>query len=191
MSRDIWFFSDHHFGQSSILKFTDKDGNLVRPGFADVAEMDNYMIEMWNASIKPGDIVYHLGDIAFDKQKFTDSILNQLQGRIRLVVGNHDDIKLMSSLPKIQKILESRRFDDHMFIASHRPLHPHNLWNHRKMRPLINLVGHIHSNDPPPDQYINVCVERTGYKPIHIDDIAQQAHIMIQNLEEAYNEQIT
>lgn len=181
MSRDIWFFSDHHFGHASILNFKDKEGNLIRPGFSDVDEMDNHMIETWNESVKPGDLVWHLGDITFDKQKFMEKILNKLHGKIRITIGNHDDVKFLAGLGRIEKLVESRRFDDHLFLASHRPLHRDNLWNHRKQREVAQVCGHIHQNDPPDGLYINVCVERTDYKPIHIDDLTQQVAKLLEN----------
>lgn len=172
MSHNIWFTSDHHFGHASILRFRDSNsGELIRPGFADVDEMDEHMIEVWNAHIKPGDLVWHLGDIAFDKQKFVDKILNRLHGKLRVTIGNHDDVKFLAGLGRFQKLVESRRFDDRMFIASHRPLHSDNLWNHRKQCVVANVIGHIHQNDPPAGPYVNVCVERTNYAPVHIDEV--------------------
>ena len=61
--KDIWVTSDTHFRHANILKFKDSDGNLVRPGFEDVDAMDEHMIERWNSVVKPGDMVYHLGDV--------------------------------------------------------------------------------------------------------------------------------
>lgn len=182
MTRDIWFFSDHHFSHANILNFKDKQGNLIRPSFFDIDEMDEFMIEMWNERIKPGDLVWHLGDITFDKKKFVESILNRLHGKIRMCVGNHDDIKFLAGLGRIQKLVESRRFDEYGFIASHRPLHIDNLWNHRKGHEVVNVTGHIHQNDAPEGLYINVCVEKTNYKPIHIEDIAQQSKKLLENM---------
>ena len=64
--RDIWFFSDHHFLQESILHFTLQCGTKVRPEFSSLEEMNETLIERWNESIKPQDIVWHGGDIAYD-----------------------------------------------------------------------------------------------------------------------------
>lgn len=175
MSRDIWFFSDHHFSHENILRFTDKEGNLTRPGFASADEMDDHMITMWNESIKPGDLVWHLGDITFNKERFTTKILNKLHGKLRITVGNHDDVKFLAGLGRIEKLVESRRFDEFGFIVSHRPIHPEGLWNHRRQTDIVSVHGHTHHNPPSKGLYINVSVERTDYKPIHIEDIAQQA----------------
>ena len=169
--RDIWFFSDHHFGHSNILKFTDsKSGELIRPMFRDVDHMDEYMIDMWNETIKPGDLVWHGGDITFDRKKFTDSILNILHGKLRITLGNHDDAKFLASLGRIEKIVVTRRFDEFGFIASHYPLHESSLWNHSQQKNVVSVHGHTHTNNVV-GKYINICVEKTGYKPIHIEEI--------------------
>jgi len=174
--RDIWFFSDHHFSHRSILKFTDsKSGELIRPMFRDVDHMDEYMIDTWNETIKPGDLVWHGGDITFDRKKFTDSILNKLHGKLRIVLGNHDDAKFLASLGRIEKIVATRRFDEFGFIVSHYPLHESSLWNHRQQKNVVNLHGHIHQNPSPDGLYINMSVEETNYKPIHIEDMVLKA----------------
>jgi len=179
MSRDIWFFSDHHFSHENILSFTDGNtGELIRPLFTDVAHMDEYMLEMWNADIKPGDLVWHGGDITFDKKKFVDKILNRLHGKIRITVGNHDDIKFLAGLGRIEKLVESRRFDEFGFVYSHQQKHPETLWNHRQQKFMANVHGHIHQNPAPAGKYINVSVENTQYKPIHIETLRQ----MVSNL---------
>lgn len=183
--RDIWFFSDHHFGHSNILSFTDwNTGDLVRPGFDDVDHMDEYMVEMWNETVKPGDLVWHGGDITFDKKKFTDKILNKLHGKLRVTVGNHDDIKFLASLGRFEKLVESRRFDDNGFVYSHRPMHPEGMWNHRKQRYVVSVHGHIHQNPAPDGLYINVSVEATNYKPVHIDEITSRASKIYSEWEE-------
>jgi calcineurin-like phosphoesterase family protein len=176
MSRDIWFFSDHHFGHANILTFTDGNtGALVRPMFDNVDQMDEFMVETWNADVKPGDLVWHGGDITFDKKKFTDKILNQLHGRLRITVGNHDDIKFLAGLGRIEKLVESRRFDEFGFVYSHRPMHQEGLWNHRQNRFMVSMHGHIHQNASPSGLHLNVSVEATSYKPVHIEDVTARA----------------
>ncbi|WP_258934193.1 hypothetical protein [Nesterenkonia pannonica] len=49
-----FFTSDHHFGHANIIRYCD------RP-FADVAEMDEAMIDRWNETVSPDDEVWVLG----------------------------------------------------------------------------------------------------------------------------------
>ena len=178
MSSDIWIFSDHHFSHSNILNFRGRDGKLIRPMFENVNHMDEYMIDMWNESIKPGDSVWHLGDITMNSKKFTDSILNKLHGKIRMVIGNHDDALFLAKLGRIQKLVESRRFDEFGFVCTHTPRHRSGLWNFRRGCYTVNVHGHTHINSVQDDLYINVCVEQTGYKPIHIEDLTKQVRVL-------------
>ena len=47
--RDIWVISDTHFGHENILKFRDKDGELIRGKlFDDIEQHDEVMIDQWN-----------------------------------------------------------------------------------------------------------------------------------------------
>lgn len=77
--------SDHHFGHANIIRF------CHRP-FPDAAAMDKAMVERWNAVVKADDVVWHLGDLAIDSgaRDVLFRVVPQLNGRLRLVPGNHD-----------------------------------------------------------------------------------------------------
>ena len=94
MARDIWVISDTHFDHANILTFTDKVGKQTR-NFDDVNHMNEHMIDRWNSVVKPGDKVYHLGDVLFGtrKEEWMNKNFPRLNGQKRLVVGNHDNIK--------------------------------------------------------------------------------------------------
>lgn len=174
--KDIWVISDTHFQHKTILKFVDNDGKLVRPGFVNSDEMDQYMIERWNSVVKPGDKVYHLGDVFFGNKENFEKIFSKLHGQKRLIVGNHDNIKYLASTNFFQKIQLWRQWREEKLMFSHVPLHISSL--DRGMAEggvLLNIHGHIHQNDSPPGPYYNVCVEKTDYTPIHIDILIDKA----------------
>ena len=56
--------------------------------------MDQKLIENWNSVIKPNDYIFHLGDFCFKGSQYWDNILNQLNGNIFLILGNHDEKNL-------------------------------------------------------------------------------------------------
>lgn len=76
-----YFTGDSHFQHQLMLKF--------RP-FANTDEMDRHLIDAWNSVVKDQDIVWHLGDFAAGDDKRTAQIFQQLRGRKRLILGNHD-----------------------------------------------------------------------------------------------------
>ena len=53
----VFFTADTHYGHRAVVDY------CHRP-FVDEKEMDEAMIERWNAVVQPGDLVYHLGDFA-------------------------------------------------------------------------------------------------------------------------------
>ena len=70
MSRNIWVTSDTHYNHAAILGFIDYQGQRVRD-FASVEEMNECLLDSWNSVVKPGDLVYHLGDVFMgDKEVF-------------------------------------------------------------------------------------------------------------------------
>ena len=52
----IFFTSDHHFYHTNIIKY------CQRP-FQSVEEMNEVMVERWNAVVGKNDTVYYLGDL--------------------------------------------------------------------------------------------------------------------------------
>jgi len=76
-----FFTADSHFGHQLMLRF--------RP-FSSTDEMDEHLIDVWNAVVKPHDIVWHLGDFSCHDETRAKRIFNRMHGRKRLILGNHD-----------------------------------------------------------------------------------------------------
>lgn len=161
---NVWFTSDSHFFHENFLKFTDNDGNLIRP-FADVGEMNQRIIDGWNEVIKDGDKVYHLGDVTFKYGPAFDHVMSCLKGQKRLVVGNHDLI-LPALLKHFKKSFICRFFGQWGFVITHIPISQANFG--RKC--VLNVHGHTHQTLMK-GPYLNVCVEPTNYRPVHLDEI--------------------
>ena len=174
---NIWVTSDTHFNHTNILRFTDSNtGKLVRPEFKDVTEMNETMIQRWNEVVRPGDKVYHLGDVFFGDKEWFKKTWPRLMGSKRLIVGNHDDVKYLSSGGFFSKVMMWRMFPEFKILMSHVPLHESGLMRgSKKDKPMLNVHGHIHQNKSPKGPYHCVCVEQTDYRPVHIEDLAKIA----------------
>ena len=166
---DIYFTSDTHFTHANFLKFRDPEDKLIRP-FDSVEAMDEYMIEKWNSVVKPGDRVYHLGDVTFDYEQYKE-INARLNGSKRLIVGNHDDIPKLVRGGWFKKVQYWRLFKDHNFTCTHVPL------RRDQMRHTIylNVHGHTHKQMVEEPGYFNLCVENHDYTPVSIDTLIATA----------------
>lgn len=170
--KDIWVTSDHHWFQESILKFTDDKGNLIRPNFNNVNEMDEHMVQQWNSVVKPGDKVYHLGDVFIgSKEKFLE-LRKRLNGSINLIIGNHDDMEFMVTCKAFKKVLYWRKLPEFGLLLSHDAKHKETLYHYHTKSYLKNIHGHVHHHEEyDKELYKNVCVERTNYTPVNIEDL--------------------
>lgn len=158
---EIYFTSDTHFGHEKAIPF-------CRPSFHSVEEMDELMIERWNAAVGKHDRVYHLGDFAWSTKRAKE-VRPRLNGTIRLIVGNHDDIPSLCAAGLFQRVQFWRQFKEYGFTASHLPL-PENLIRHGS----LNVHGHEHDKGSPHPAYqLNVCVENWDYTPVHLDRVLE------------------
>ena len=162
---NIWIISDTHLNHSNVLKFTNDKGEKVRH-FDSLQEMNETIIQNWNAVVRPGDKVYHLGDVFFGDKEWFKKTWPRLMGSKRLVVGNHDDVKFMACGGFFQKVMLWRLFKEHNMLLTHVPLHVDSI---RKVE--FNVHVHIHQQESPTKRHVNVCVEKTLYSPVHIEEV--------------------
>lgn len=176
----IWTSSDHHFSHANILRFTysKEDLRLIRPGFENVLEMNEYMVEQHNKVVKPQDHVYFLGDFSISKSGV--EYAKRMNGHKRLVRGNHDIFRTKWYIENgFEEIYGVRVWPNHNIIMTHIPLHPDCLSG----RGWTNVHGHLHSNvvltteiqhfcdswstvKVPDKRYVSVCMEQLDdYKP--------------------------
>lgn len=168
--REIFCISDTHFGHKNILSFKDSLGNPIRP-FSSVTEMDECLVDNWNSVVRPGDKVYHLGDVFFGSKEDFSKLWPRLNGSKRLVCGNHDDLKFLTSGGFFKKVMLWRVFTEFGLLLTHTPQHQSTLTG--KRGGLLNIHGHIHQNPSPEGPYKCVCVEQPhmNYTPINIEDL--------------------
>ena len=130
---EIYFTSDSHFWHKNILKF------CPNRKFSSIEEMNNGIISAWNKKVPKDGIVYHLGDFGFCSIHKMNDILDQLNGRIHIIKGNHDAEfpKRFESITYYSEIT----IGDRLIVASH---YPFLVWN-KSHRESYNLHGHCHN----------------------------------------------
>lgn len=167
--KNTWITSDTHFGHAGVCRFLNNDGTKLRP-WDNPDDMDEAMVELWNDKVKPGDKVYHLGDVVINRRCL--KTLGRLNGDLVLIKGNHDIFRINEYLEYFREIRAYHVLNGMIF--SHIPIHPASL-----ERFGCNIHGHLHSNrvlldngqiDP---RYFSACVEHHNFAPIHMDDMIQ------------------
>ena len=170
---NIFFTSDTHFGHEKLCTtFTRPDGSPAR-NFSCAAEMDEHMVKQWNSVVRPCDTVYHLGDVLINKKNF--HTLGRLQGKLRLVRGNHDIFDDEDYHMYFKRLLGVKMFPKYGAVCTHIPIHPQQLENRWK----VNLHGHMHhqlvrdKHGYPDRRYINLCGEHWNYVPQALDSLVK------------------
>jgi calcineurin-like phosphoesterase family protein len=175
MPAKIWFISDTHFGHAkTCTEFKRVDGTPLRP-FASAEEMDEVMVERWNALVQEQDKVYHCGDAVITSRNLP--ILGRLNGQKRLVRGNHDIFKAKEYLQYFKEINGVKVLEKYDLVLTHIPMHTdevarfgHNVHGHLHDRVVMRLGADGIHKEPDP-RYISVCVEQTNYAPISLDEV--------------------
>ena len=149
----IWFVSDTHFSHVNILK-PDYADRARRMGWADPQEMNEGLIKNWNSRVQPNDEVYHLGDFFMGQSIHWEAILKRLNGRIHLIMGNHDKKFVKKEFVRDRMIWIKDYYElkvqdssaangkSQLLVLCHYPLYS---WNHSG-RGAIMCHGHSHSN---------------------------------------------
>lgn len=163
MPKEIWLASDHHFGDSKICDYLDYRCNKNRP-FHSLDEMHTAIIDNHNSVVKPFDKVIFAGDCVINAKYFP--LLDQLNGHLRLVRGNHDIFKDKFYHNYFEQLHGVKVIADKKVMITHIPIHPDSIkdgW--------VNICGHLHNNPVPDERYICVCLEQINYTPVNLDDL--------------------
>jgi len=168
---DTWVIGDTHFNHAKILTFKDYAGKPARV-FDNVDAMNECMMDNWNSVVKPDDTVYHLGDVLFgmDKDKWLSKNFSRLNGKKNLILGNHDNPKILA--PYFKNIMLWEVIFPGLLL-SHTPQHASTLAETHRFgkQHMLNVHGHIHSNPSPAGPYRCVSVEQINYTPINIEEL--------------------
>lgn len=152
-----YFISDTHFCHKSVLQFENRPYNSVE-------EMNKGLIKQWNNQVGNDDFVYHLGDFSLGSLEETINILEQLNGKIVLIKGNHDKSKHYKKINKLGLLHEyhpvgiEMKYNKKQMWLTHYPMEI-------GLRPRkFSISGHIHSHESTWDNQINVGVDSPHFK---------------------------
>lgn len=178
------FIGDMHFGHANVLKFDN------RP-FESIEEHDAALIERWNKKVNKDDDVYVVGDMFWYRARDRiERVLKQLNGRVHLIVGNHDQYlhdnetkKLFASVDKrlgLTVVLEDGTekhvvlshffepfYDRHHYGAILLYAHSHKTKESILERQIIDFVR---ANEMPCVAY-NVGCMYWDYEPVTLNEI--------------------
>ena len=149
----IFFTSDTHFGHRAVIDF------CSRP-FRSIEEMDEALVDSWNAVISPTDEVWHLGDFCWFERRAAE-YFERLKGRKHLIIGNHDHRKARRLPWASIQYAHKMKCGGITIYLSHYPV--------VGFREDLHFHGHQHNRTPCrlPNQ-VDVGVDAWGMRPVSL-----------------------
>lgn len=157
----IFFTADTHLGHTKIIYYCN------RP-FSSIEEMNEKIIENWNNVVGPSDTVYHLGDFSFGNPY---PYRKRLNGRVELILGNHDRKELCRDVFDKVYDLKSIKIENKTIVLSHFAMR---VWPKSHFNS-FHLYGHSHGILEPFGKSFDVGVDANGFSPVSFDTVK---HIM-------------
>lgn len=137
----MFFTSDTHFCHENIIKY------CKRP-FRSIEENDEELIRRWNEKVPEDGIVFHLGDVAFGNRERIDYVLKRLNGKIYLVIGNHDWRHIVTDhkwrFEEMTQQMNMKIGKRHIILNHYPMLAFSGAW--RGIDATYQLFGHIHTS---------------------------------------------
>lgn len=133
---NTFLVADPHFCHEKAVRFREDSQ------FDNWRDMNEYMIERWNQTVTNADRVIVLGDFALcggqdEKIEALDDVVHRLNGRLELVMGNHDrDFRIAQYFDRIDGAREFKGC-----ILTHIPVHPSQFARFK-----VNIHGHLHTD---------------------------------------------
>ncbi len=189
---------NHSFVTSDLHFNHNKEFIWKARGFSSVKDMNIKLVSNWNSRVKNEDTVFVLGDMFMGRDtELSKRILQELKGKIYLILGNHDgwDSDIHSSAsPKVEifrranNIIGIERafqfeYKGRLFYLSHYPTITTTPYSSPQTA-VFNLFGHTHSrdifyNDSP--FMFNVSVDAHNNYPVSMDEVSRLINLQISN----------
>lgn len=169
----LFAVADLHLGHKNIMKFCPDS----RP-FSSVEEMNEAIINRHNSLVSPEDTTYMLGDIAFCSGSEAARMLNRMNGKKILIIGNHDKANLKqpsfrAAFEEIHDYLSIRihTFDNLKVCMMHYPVA---VLDERHYG-AIHLHGHVHGKPSGVSGRIkDVGLDTNNCYPYRLEDVVKE-----------------
>ena len=166
-----YFYADPHFGNEMILIYCN------RP-WRNATHMDSGLIKIYNSIITDSDTVYIIGDLTLKTARhrgYIQGIVEKLNGRKILILGNHDDLKPFVyeklGFHSVHTQLDYRSGDFEATLV-------HDPKRAKEDRSRLYLCGHVHDDYLTTKNIINVGVDIHEYKPISLETVMEISETM-------------
>lgn len=151
----VFITSDTHFSHALVAGIR---------GFARSDEHDEHLVARWNDTVRPGDTVWHLGDVGMGSAVRVLPWAARLNGHKHLVTGNHDECwpghrdahkkqrRWLEVFESVQQYAR-RRIGGHQVMLSHFPYDGDHTNEERASQYRLRdeglwlLHGHTHSSE--------------------------------------------
>ena len=78
----VWLITDTHFNHAKMMELCGRPANF-----------NELIVENWRKTVGDDDLVFHLGDVIFNRAAELKGIMEGLPGKKILVKGNHDNAR--------------------------------------------------------------------------------------------------
>ena len=167
-----YFTADSHFGDDRLNLY---GRDLL---FKTSKECDEHIIKKWNETVKPDDVVFHLGDVSMTREGL--ELVKRLNGTKYLIKGNYDkadetakyevsDGLLLKYFDRVEEYFAIKikidETSERIFMV-HEP--------EKAKEEMFNIVGHIHGLWKVQRNMINVGLDAWHFCPASLDQIRFQ-----------------
>ena len=177
----VFFTSDTHFYHGNVIRFCN------RP-FENVEMMNETIISNWNNTVGLDDTVFHLGDFCLGGSAEWTKILDRLNGKIYLILGNHDLKNLRQGILIGVTMQMHIEVDKQKIYLNHYPF----LCFDGGYKDVWQLFGHVHTRpsntgiDAGRLQYLfptqlDVGVDNNNFTPLSFDEVRAKIQKQIES----------
>lgn len=168
-----YYTADTHFNHKLMAEMR---------GFKYAEEHDEFIIKTWNSFVEKHDEVWHLGDFCFGGHEIVLRIRARLNGKIHLVLGNHDYanriFNIKGCFTSFNDIKEIKIDKIRTIILCHYAMR---VWSKSHYNS-GQLYAHSHGRLPSLGKQWDVGLDNNGFRLLTDRDVIEIMHKLPDNL---------